>query len=60
MAVTVRDRVATLIQEGKTQERPWRQRPTADFDAQVGNAAASADLFVTPAHTELKRTNATR
>lgn len=60
MAVTVRDRVAKLIQEGKTQEQAVAAKPTADFDAKVGNAAASADRFVTQAYTELKRTNATK
>ena len=43
MAVAVRDRVAKLIQEGKTQEQAVAAKPTADFDAKVGNAAASAD-----------------
>jgi hypothetical protein len=33
---------------------------TYDFEAKVGNAAASADRFVTQAYTELKRTSATR
>jgi glyoxylase-like metal-dependent hydrolase (beta-lactamase superfamily II) len=60
MAVTVRDRVAKLIQDGKTQEQAVAAKPTADFDAKVGNAAASADRFVTQTYTELKRTNATR
>jgi len=48
-----------LVQEGKTQEQA-AATPTAEFDAKVGNAAASADRFVTQAFTELKRTNATR
>ena len=59
MAVAVRDRVAKLIQEGKTQEQAVAAKPTADFDAKVGNAAERADRFVTHAYTELKRTNAT-
>jgi glyoxylase-like metal-dependent hydrolase (beta-lactamase superfamily II) len=60
VAVTVRDRIAKLIQEGKTQEQTVAAKPTAEFDAKVGNAAASADRFVTQVYTELKRTNATR
>ena len=60
MAVAVRDRVAKLIQEGKTQEQAVTAKPTADFDAKVGNAATSADRFVTQAYTESNRTNATR
>jgi hypothetical protein len=35
-------------------------KPTADRDAKVCNAAASADCCVTQVYTELKRTNATR
>ena len=42
----VRDRVAKLIQKGKTQEQAVAARPTPDFDAKVGNAAASADSYV--------------
>jgi len=60
MAVAVRDRVAKLIQEGRTQEQAVAAQPTADFDAKIGNGATSADRFVTQAYTELKRTNATR
>jgi len=60
MAVTVRDRVAKLVKDGKTQEQAVAAKPTADFDAKVGNAPASADRFVTQIYTELKRTNATR
>jgi len=38
----------------------WDLGFTYDFEAKVGNAAASADRFVTQAYTELKRTSATR
>ena len=60
MAVAVRVASRNFIQEGKTQEQAVAATPTADFDAKVGNAAASGDRFVTQAYTELKRTNATR
>jgi cyclase len=54
MAVAVRDRVAKLIAEGKTQEQIVAAKPTADFDQRTGNAAASADRFVGQVYAELR------
>ena len=59
--VAVRDRVAKMIQEGKTQEQIVAAKPTADFDQKVGNAAQSADRFVGQLYAELRGgTGATR
>ncbi len=52
--LAVRDRVAALIQQGKTQEEAVAAKPTADFDAKVPGAAASADRFVMQIYQELK------
>ena len=54
MAVTVRDRVAKLVAEGKTQEQVVAAKVTKDFDDATGNAAASADRFVGQVYAELK------
>lgn len=54
MAVTVRDRVAKLLAQGQTVEQVVASKPTADFDERVGNAAASADRFVTGVYNGLR------
>jgi glyoxylase-like metal-dependent hydrolase (beta-lactamase superfamily II) len=53
MAVGVRDRVARLIQEGKSLEEAVAARPTADYDERTGNAGQSADRFVGQVYEEL-------
>lgn len=58
MAETVRDRVAKAIAQGQTLEQVVASKPTRDFDEMVGNAAASADRFVTGVYNGL-RGNAT-
>lgn len=55
MALTVRGRVAKLIEEGKTQEQVVAAKVTKDFDEATGNAAASADRFVGQVYAELER-----
>ena len=55
MIVTMRDRVQKQITEGKTQEQVVASKPTADMDARVGNAMASADRFVGQLYAELKK-----
>jgi cyclase len=59
MIVTVRDRVAKAIAEGKTVEQIVASKPTGDLDEKTGNAMASADRFVQQLYAEL-RTPATR
>ena len=47
MVVLMRDRVAKLIEEGRSEEQIVASKPTADYDAvRTGNAAQSADRFV--------------
>jgi glyoxylase-like metal-dependent hydrolase (beta-lactamase superfamily II) len=60
MLITVRDRVADQIKQGKTQEQIVAAKPTADFDQKVGNAAQSADRFVGQLYAELKAAAGTR
>ncbi len=54
MVIAVRDRVQKQITEGKTVEQVVASKPTADFDARVGNAMASADRFVQQVYAELR------
>lgn len=52
--LTVRDKVAPLVAQGKTLEEVLASKPTAQFDAQVPNAAQSAERFVRWLYAELK------
>ena len=54
MAEAVRDRVAKAISAGQTLEQVVASKPTKDFDEMVGNAAASADRFVTGVYNGLR------
>jgi cyclase len=57
MILTVRDRVAQLIQQGKTEQEVLAARPAAEFDAQVqAPNAANGDRFVGQLYAELKTT----
>ena len=53
MILAVRDRVAKLISEGKTQEQVLAAHPTADYDAKVPNSAETTQRFVTQVYAEL-------
>jgi glyoxylase-like metal-dependent hydrolase (beta-lactamase superfamily II) len=55
MMVAVRDKVAALVRQNKTQEEVVAAKPTTDFDAKVtGATAATADRFVGQLYQELK------
>ena len=54
MILAVRDRVAQLVAQGKTQEEVLAAHPTADFDARVPNSKETTDRFVTQLYAELK------
>ena len=53
LILVVRDRVAKGILEKKTVEQIVASKPTADYDARVGNAAMSADRFVQQLYAEM-------
>jgi len=53
MAVTVRDRVAKAIREGKTLEQVREARPTAEFEARVGGPPNFIGQFVDGLYNEL-------
>jgi cyclase len=53
MIQTLRDRVAKLIQEGKTSEQAVASHPTADYDSKVPGVGTTADRFVGQLYAEL-------
>jgi cyclase len=55
MMIAVRDKVAALVKQNKSQEEVVAAKPTADFDAKVpATTAAIADRFVGQLYQELK------
>jgi cyclase len=55
MMIAVRDKVAALVRQNKTQEEAIAAKPTADFDTKVtGATAMTADRFVGQLYQELK------
>ena len=56
MMMAVRDKVAALVRQNKTQEEVVASKPTAEFDAKVtGATPATADRFVGQLYQELKK-----
>lgn len=54
LLATVRDRVARLVAQGKTQEEVLAARPTADLDAQVPLGASTSERFVKMLYSEIR------
>lgn len=54
MILAVRDRVAQLVAQGKTQDEVLAAHPTADYDARVPNSKETTERFVTQVYLELK------
>jgi glyoxylase-like metal-dependent hydrolase (beta-lactamase superfamily II) len=55
MIIAIRDKVAPLVRQGKTQEEVVAAKLTADWDAKVtGATAMTADRFVAQVYQELK------
>lgn len=52
--IAVRDKVAGMVKDGKTQDEVLAAKLTAEFDARVPGAAATAERFVTQLYQELK------
>jgi len=55
MILAVRDRVARLIAEGKTQDEVLASHPTSDYDARAPNSKETTQRFVTQLYAELKQ-----
>lgn len=54
MILAIRDRVAQLVAQGKTQEEVLAAHPTAEYDAKVPNSKETTERFVTQLYAELK------
>ena len=54
MILAVRDKIAALIAQGKTQEEVVAAHPTADFDARIPNSKETSERFITQVYQELK------
>src|SRR6478736_4574383 len=55
MVTAVRDKVAAMVREGKTQEQVVAAKPTADFDAKVQQPGTTGERFVGQLYAELKK-----
>jgi glyoxylase-like metal-dependent hydrolase (beta-lactamase superfamily II) len=53
MIIAVRDRVAALMKEGKTQDEVVAAKPTRDYDAGIPGVGTTADRFVTGIYADL-------
>lgn len=54
MMLVVRDKVAQLVAQGKSQDEVIAAHPTAEYDAIVPNAKETSDRFITQVYAELK------
>lgn len=54
MILAIRDRVAMLIDQGKSSDEVVAAHPTADYDAKIPMAMQTADRFVGQVYAELK------
>ena len=54
MILAIQDRVARLVQQGKTVEEVTAAKLTADFDAKVPNPGTTGDRFIGQVYAEIK------
>jgi len=55
MLATVRDRIAKLIEAGKTQDEVIAAQPTREFDARWGGGSLQPDVWVGRVYVDLRR-----
>jgi glyoxylase-like metal-dependent hydrolase (beta-lactamase superfamily II) len=55
MVIALRDKVAGLVRQGKTQEEVVASKPTSDFDAKVSTPGTTGDRFIGQLYAELKK-----
>ena len=55
MIIAIRDRVAGLVQQGKTQAEVIAAKPTADYDGKVPGVGTTGDRFLGQLYAELKK-----
>lgn len=56
VAIAVRDRVAALVSQGKTEEEVIAAKVTADLDAKIQQVGTTGERFVRQAYADLKAT----
>jgi glyoxylase-like metal-dependent hydrolase (beta-lactamase superfamily II) len=54
MMLAIRDKIAPLVQQGKTVEDVIAAKPTADYDARVPSVGTTGERFIRQVYTELK------
>ena len=54
MILAIRDKVAALVQQGKSVEDVLAAKPTSDYDATVPNSSTTSERFVRQLYAELK------
>ena len=54
LLIALRDRVAPLVKQGKTQEEVVAAKLTADYDGKVPEPGTTGDRFITQLYAELK------
>ncbi len=54
MILAIRDKIAPLVQQGKTVEEVIAAKPTAEFDARIPSANTTSERFIRQVYTELK------
>lgn len=54
MILAIRDKIAPLVQQGKTVEEVIASKPTAEFDARIPTAATTSERFIRQVYAELK------
>ena len=54
LILTIRDRVAALVAQGKSQEEVIAAKPLADLDAKIQQAGTTGDRFLGQVYAELK------
>ncbi len=54
MILTIRDRIAPLVQQGKTLPEVVAAKPTAEFEPKVQQAAATGERFIGQVYAELQ------
>ena len=54
MILAIRDKVAPMVQEGKTVDEVLAAKPTSDYDARVPSASTTSERFIRQLYAELK------
>ncbi len=54
MVLAIRDKVAAMVQEGKTVDEVLAAKPTSDYDARIPSASTTSERFIRQLYAELK------